>query len=44
MAQFELQYKEVVEFKLRFVFLLEATSDCVNCVMAAAGVHMSLIR
>ena len=32
---FEQQYKAVAEFKERFAFLLEATSDCVNCVIAA---------
>ena len=34
-TRFELQYKAVAEFKLSFVFLLEETSDFVNCVMTA---------
>ena len=39
-TRFEQQYKAVAEFKERFAFLLEATSDCVNCVIAA-GAHGS---
>ena len=34
-TQFELQCKVVAEFKGSFAFLLEATSNCVNCVTAA---------
>ena len=32
---FELQYKVAAEFKWSFAFLLEATSDCVNCLTIA---------
>ena len=34
-TQFELQYKAVTEFKNEAFSCLQATFDCVNCVMEA---------